>query len=104
MNRSVNMTRAKTVRLPGQPLKPRYKGGAMKTAEGPDHNAEMASGRWGASKYWQLRLDECDKFSDVKVYDGKGNLIRTVEKKALIRPMPLKPGQGWNTVLFPSTK
>jgi hypothetical protein len=98
------ITRQKVVRLPGQPLKPRYKGGALKTAEGPDHNAEMASGRWGASKYWQLRLDECDKFSDVKVYDGEGNLIRVVEKNALLRPMPLKPGQGWNTILFPVVK
>jgi hypothetical protein len=76
----------------------------MKTAEGPDHNAEIASGRWGLSKYWQLRLDECDKFSDVTVYDGEGVLVRTVSKEALKRPMPLKPGQGWNTILFHSTK
>ena len=92
-------------RLPGQPLKPRYKGGAMKTSEGPDHNAEMAAGRWGASKYWQLRLDECDQFSEVKVYAADGvTLIRVLAKDNLKRPMPLKPGQGWNTILFPIVK
>ena len=97
--------RVTVVRLPGQSKKRYYKGDNVIRTEQPDPiMGAMAAGRWGASKYWQLRLDECDKFSDVKVYDGAGNLVRTVSREALKRPMPLKPGQGWNTILFPIVK
>ena len=94
--------RKKVVRLPGQAKKAQYKDGSViDRKEQPDASCAMAPGRWGASKYWQLRLDEIDKFSDVRVFDTDGvTLIRTVAKKDLTRPMPLREGQTWNNYMF----
>ena len=93
--------RKKVVRLPGQAKKAQYKDGSViDRKEQPDPSCAMAAGKWGASKYWQLRLDEIDKFSEVKVFSPDGILVRTIPRNQLSRPMPVREGQTWNNYLF----
>lgn len=53
------------------------------------------------SHHWQVRLDECDSYGPVTVYDAQGQVVRIISKDELIRPWAERAGNTWNNSLFP---
>lgn len=96
-------TRAKVVKLAGQPKKWR---GSKRLFETVDDSMISPSqgtvSRVTHSRYWGVRFaEQKDKYGPVKVYGPDGQLAREIPLTELERPFPVDPRKStWNTMMY----